>query len=114
MRYRMYSHRYAASILNTEREFAETWQEVQEAIHSVTEDQIIQRFEAKGIKRGKSISATINELLKIEFTNRGWKKESPIFQHADYTGETWRLDFAKDTISIEVAFNHEVLLPGIY
>lgn len=106
MRYRMYSHRYAASILNTEREFAETWQEVQEAIHSVTEDQIIQRFEAKGVKRGKSISATINELLKIEFTNRGWKKESPIFQHADYTGETWRLDFAKDTISIEVAFNH--------
>lgn len=106
MEYRMYSHRYAAAILNTDWEFADIWQEVQEVIHSITEEQIIHWFEAKGDKRGKSISATINELLKINFIDRGWRDESPIFQNPDYTGDTWRLDFAKDTISIEVAFNH--------
>lgn len=106
MEYRMYSHRYAGAILNTDQEFAEIWQEVQEVIHSITEEQIIHVFEAKGINRGKSISAAVNELLKIEFIARGWRDESPIFQNADYTGDTWRLDFAKDSISIEVAFNH--------
>ena len=36
----------------------------------------------------------------------GWREESPIFQDTDYQGDTWRLDFAKENISIEVAFNH--------
>ncbi|QFG01297.1 hypothetical protein PB01_20940 (plasmid) [Psychrobacillus glaciei] len=110
MEYRMYSHRYAAAILNTDREFADIWLEVQEVIHSITEEQIINSFEAKGYRRGKSISTTINELLKVGFIARGWRSESPIFQNPDYTGDTWRLDFAKDNISIEVAFNHGTVI----
>jgi len=35
-----------------------------------------------------------------------WRKESKIFQGDDYSDNRWRLDFAKDSISIEVAFNH--------
>lgn len=110
MEYRMYSHRYAAAILNTDKEFAETWLEVQEVIHSIGEEQIINSFESKGFKRGKSISTTINELLKKAFVAKGWRSESPIFQNPDYTGDTWRLDFAKENISIEVAFNHGTVI----
>ena len=37
---------------------------------------------------------------------KGWRGESPIFNDPNYRGKSWRLDFAKDEISIEVAFNH--------
>ncbi len=36
----------------------------------------------------------------------GWREESPIFQDPNYEGESWRLDFAKGKIAVEVAFNH--------
>src|SRR5690606_26198723 len=58
----------------------------------------------------KSISKAINDLLKERFTERGWVSESGIFQDTQYTGDTWRLDFAKQDISIEVAFNHSTVI----
>jgi hypothetical protein len=33
-----------------------------------------------------------------------------IFQNPDYSGDTWRLDFAKELFSIEVAFNHSTVI----
>ncbi|WP_208730533.1 BglII/BstYI family type II restriction endonuclease [Flavobacterium foetidum] len=54
----------------------------------------------------KSLSKSINCLLKERFKASGWKEESSIFQDSQYQGDTWRLDFAKKDVSIEVAFNH--------
>jgi len=105
MEYEIYSHRYALSILETEEEFAETWHEIKHVISKITEEMIIERFETKHFKQ-KSISRTINDLLREEFKAFGWREESPIFQDSYYEGDTWRLDFAKENISIEVAFNH--------
>lgn len=105
MEYQIYSHRYATSILENEEEFAETWHEIKHVLSKITEEMIIDRFQTKHFKQ-KSISRTINDLLKEEFINFGWREESPIFQDTYYSGDTWRLDFAKENISIEVAFNH--------
>jgi hypothetical protein len=105
MDYRLFSHRYALSILETEEEFAETWNEIKHVIGKISDEMIIERFEEKHSKQ-KSISRTINDLLKEEFISFGWREESYIFQDTDYLGDTWRLDFAKENISIEVAFNH--------
>lgn len=105
MDYQLYSHRYASSILETEEEFAETWNEIKHVIGKISEELIIERFEKKHSKQ-KSLSRTINDLLKEEFMAFGWQEESYIFQDTDYRGDTWRLDFAKENISIEVAFNH--------
>jgi hypothetical protein len=105
MDYQIYSHRYATSILESEEEFAETWAEIKHVLSKISEEMIIDRFERKHFKQ-KSISRTINDLLKEEFMAFGWREESPIFQDTYYTGDTWRLDFAKENISIEVAFNH--------
>ncbi|WP_205647224.1 hypothetical protein [Bacillus cereus] len=66
MEYTIYSHRYALSILETEPEFAETWNEIKHVIHKISDEMIIERFEQKHSKQ-KSISRTINELLKEEF-----------------------------------------------
>ena len=106
MQYRMHSHRYASAILNTDINFEQTWTEIQDVLDTVTEEDIIAEFLSKGENRGKSISASINSLLKREFIARGWQDESFIFQNPDYREKTWRLDFAKEHISIEVAFNH--------
>jgi len=105
MDYQIYSHRYATSILESEEEFAETWAEIKHVLSKISEEMIIDRFQTKHFKQ-KSLSRTINDLLKEEFIHFGWREESPIFQDTYYSGDTWRLDFAKENISIEVAFNH--------
>lgn len=111
MKYKLYSHRYAGAILETDDEFTYLWEEIKEILVNITEENIISYFEREDaygnrIFKNKSISRTINDLLKKEFMNKGWSSESDIFQDSYYVGDTWRLDFAKDNISIEVAFNH--------
>ncbi|HDF0488306.1 hypothetical protein HMPREF2544_02140 [Staphylococcus sp. HMSC063A11] len=113
MKYAMYSHRYAYPILQTDREFFDLWSEIKEVLEVITEDDIINHFNFRknnGIGKDKSISKTINNLLKEKFIEREWFIESPIFQSPDYTGDTWRLDFAKENISIEVGFNHSSVI----
>lgn len=61
-------------------------------------------------KTPKSLSPAINQLLKLRFIKNGWAPESGIFQNSLYQGDTWRLDFAKKDISIEVAFNHSSVI----
>lgn len=105
MNFKVHSHRFALSILETEPQFTRLWEEIKTALYSITEEDIITKFENEHYNQ-KSISKTINELIKERLTSLGWKAESRIFQNRDYSGDTWRLDFAKDLISIEVAFNH--------
>ncbi|MDZ4064300.1 MAG: hypothetical protein U1E22_06475, partial [Coriobacteriia bacterium] len=65
-------------------------------------------FDSSG-RTSKSLSAVINKLLHDRFTALGWADESPIFAEEEYlAGEKgrFRLDFAKDVVSVEVAFNH--------
>jgi hypothetical protein len=60
-------------------------------------------------RQAKSISQSVNTLLKTEFVSRGWHPESYIFADDEYGKRqkgTWRLDFAKDPLSVEVGFNH--------
>lgn len=106
MEFELHSHRYATSILEKEEEFQETWGEIKQAITNVTDEMLIELFNKKYALTNKSLSKVINELLKDQLVDYGWKKESPIFQDNQYNDNTWRLDFAKDNISVEVAFNH--------
>ncbi|ANZ97822.1 putative restriction endonuclease BglII [Brochothrix thermosphacta] len=108
MNYKLHSHRYALSILTTDSQFIETWNEILHIVSSISDEVIINAFELSNSenRKQKSLSITLNALLKEEFEKWGWQSESPIFQISEYQGENWRLDFAKDNISIEVAFNH--------
>jgi len=111
MRYIIHSHRYAESILENEPEFNSIWSEIKDSIESISENDIIEKFEEQASTGTvKSISAAINRLLADRLIRRGWFSESPIFQDTEYSGDTWRLDFAKQNISIEVAFNHATVI----
>jgi hypothetical protein len=98
------SFRHAESILK-EPEFSEKYLELIEIIKSISDEEIIAKFNTS-TRNAKSISEAVNNIIKTKLTSVGWMSESPIFQDSGYLDKRWRLDFAGHDISIEVAFNH--------
>lgn len=113
MEFKVHSFRHAAVILN-EDEFVDQFSELMMIISSITDSELIEKHTSYGVNNiestPKSLSKAINDLLKEKFIEYGWSPESGIFQDTKYLGDTWRLDFAKDDISIEVAFNHSSVI----
>jgi len=105
MKYKIHSFRHAEVILANENEYAKVWEELLDVISSITDDEIKEYFE-NATRRAKSLSESINNILKTKLIVLGWNEESLIFQDDEYSGNRWRLDFAKHNISLEVAFNH--------
>lgn len=108
MNYRLYSHRYGVEIVECNTEMSFQFEEIKSIILSISEEELIRCFE-DNTPNQKSLSVAINRLLKNRFLDLGWNAQSYIFKDANYrsrSNDNWRLDFAKDDISIEVAFNH--------
>ena len=105
MNYKIHSFRHGEIILNNEPNYKIVWNELLKAIESITDDEIIEYHE-NNPRKAKSISESINNILKSKLVALDWNEESYIFQDNEYSGNRWRLDFAKDSISVEVAFNH--------
>ena len=105
MDYKIHSFRHGKIILENEPTYKTTWNELLEAIESINDEDIISHHQ-NNPRKAKSISESINNLLKIGLVELGWNEESYIFQDDEYSGNRWRLDFAKESISVEVAFNH--------
>ena len=109
MNYKIHSFRHAGVILN-EPEFVNQFSELMLIISGISDSDLIAKHNGYGVPniegKPKSLSKAINDLLKERFIAKGWSQESKIFQDPLYLGDTWRLDFAKDDISIEVGFNH--------
>ena len=104
MRFRTISHRFGKAIA-VEPGFRSDWLELLSVIESVTDDDIMEEH-SKNTPKRKSISMAINNLLKSGLVKKGWAPESAIFNDPDYHQTRWRLDFSKNDISVEVAFNH--------
>jgi hypothetical protein len=105
MEYKLHSFRHAKVILENEPTYSKVWNELLNAIESINDEDIIYSFQ-NSPRTAKSISESINNLLKNRLVYLGWNEESYIFQDDEYSGNRWRLDFAKESISVEVAFNH--------
>jgi len=105
MEFKTYSHRNGLELLETQHK--KIWEELQEVIKNISEKDLINKFPIS--KNKMSLSSAINNLLKERLSERGWLPEAPIFQDPEYSQKKetiWRLDFAKESISIEVSFNH--------
>jgi len=113
MEFIFHSFRHSAVILN-ESAFVNEFSEILEVINEISEQDLIDKHESYGRSNientPKSLSKAINDLIKEKFISKGWKPESKIFQDPNYQGDTWRLDFAKKDISIEVGFNHSSVI----
>ena len=99
------NHRQIKSLIQSP-EFASEWNEIQEIIKSITDEDIIQYHKYKVSSKTMSLSVALNKLFKDRFTEKGWLPEPYIFQDKEYQTNVWRLDFAKGKISVEVSFNH--------
>ena len=116
-------HRHALTVVKQE-EYIQLFKEFTEVLRGITDEDIISEFNErrqneidKLLEKGKdprrngtkSISKSINAIIKQRLESKGWNSESPIFAEPAYSGgrsSRWRLDFAKDKFSIEIAFNH--------
>ena len=112
MKYRIYGHRHADYLFEELDEYSELYEEILETIESITDEMIATKHEEID-REAKSISEAINKLIKESLVEKGWHAESFIFAGKEYrkypNGKdkgTWRLDFAKGSLSVEVAFNH--------
>lgn len=107
------SFRHSGVILH-EFDFVEEFTEIIDVIGAITEESLIIKHNSYGLinieNTPKSLSKAINDLLKDALVAKGWAAESKIFQDNNYQGETWRLDFAKRDISVEVGFNHSSVI----
>ena len=99
------NHRQIKSLIQSP-EFSREWNEIQDIIQSISDDDIIHYHQNKVKPTTMSISVALNKLFKDRFGENGWNSEPYIFQDRDYQTNVWRLDFAKGKISVEVSFNH--------
>ena len=111
MKLRFHYHRNADLVVK-EAEFNSDYLEVENALKEISDYELIEEFNRRKIERSniKSLSEPINLLLKNRLVDLGWNQESGIFKEPPYSNanmKKWRLDFAKNDISIEVAFNHQ-------
>lgn len=106
MDYVTYDHRHALTLFENEEEYISLFDEILETISNITDEDLINKYNDISRRNIKSLSQPINNLLKERLVDIGWHAESAIFNDPRYTEKRWRLDFAKDEISVEVAFNH--------
>ena len=105
MRYKLKSYRYGELILNNEPKYQPKWNELLKTIESITDKEIVIAHE-ENLRTPKGLSVALNKVIKEKLISVGWIPESKIFSDEEYTNKSWRLDFANENISIEVAFNH--------
>lgn len=109
MKHTLYYHRHADQIVKNDSRFKDDYIELINVINSITDEDLINAFNNRKEERKniKSLSEPINYLLKERLIEKGWISESPIFYDKAYrTNRKWRLDFVKNNIALEVAFNH--------
>ena len=103
-------HRHS-NLVTEEAEFKEDYQELVNALETISDIDLVNGFLVRKEQRAsiKSLSEPINFLIKDRLVKLGWNAESGLFKEAPYdktNSSRWRLDFAKNSISVEVAFNH--------
>lgn len=104
MDFKLHSHRFGTAIA-AEEDYRSEWEEIIHVLKSIADKEIIAKHREKS-PNSKSVSKAINLLIHESLKCKGWAPESSIFNDPEYSQTRWRLDFAKEKISIEVAFNH--------
>tara|TARA_B100001250_G_scaffold324549_1_gene288125 strand:- start:7257 stop:7865 length:609 start_codon:yes stop_codon:yes gene_type:complete len=100
-----------SNLVAQDLEFIEEYEELLYALKSISDKDLIAAYEKrKKTRKGiKSLSEPINNLIKNKLKKLDWSAESGIFKEPPYNTtnvKRWRLDFAKNNIAVEVAFNH--------
>lgn len=115
MEFTTHSYLNGDAVIKSNPGISALWDELAEAIHAVSDEELIAHFEGAR-RKAKSISDAINKILDKKLVAKKWKRQSRIFKDRDtYKGTTWTLDFSKQSentsnattgVAVEVVFNH--------
>jgi hypothetical protein len=107
MHFIKHSFRLAEALL----EHRPAWDELQTAITSTTQADILQAHErlcgaraAKNRKFPAGAQSALNDVFEEKLIPLGWTPQQKLF--SDGHLEDWSMDFIKDRIGVEVTFNH--------
>ena len=113
MKCKKYAHRYADIILNSEYTIKN---EIDDVLDRLTFDNIelkSREINQEKINAGKKVQKgkqpAINSLIKELFIEKGWEAEKKVFNDSD---NDLVIDFWKNKIGIDVAFNHRSFIGG--
>ena len=113
MKHTLYYHRHSDQIVKSDLKYKEDYNELISVINSISDKDLIDAFYFRKKERPniKSLSEPINQILKEKLVELGWSSESAIFYDKAYkTNRKWRLDFVKNELALEVAFNHSTVI----
>jgi len=113
MKHTLYYHRHSDQIVKSDLKYKEDYDELISVINSISDKDLINAFNFRKQERPniKSLSEPINQILKDKLLELSWNSESAIFYDKVYkTNRKWRLDFVKNEIALEVAFNHSTVI----
>ena len=119
MKYTFYSYRDAEKMIEKPSSVGLKleYQEITDVIKNISELSLIKEFQEVIEKnpRSKSLSIPINNLIREGLVKKGWNSEVSIRTGGEIETQglglvvhdsKWRIDFAKENIAVEVAFNH--------
>lgn len=127
MEFETHSHRNGLELAETNRDYRFLYESLTNAIRSISDEELVNHFRLNYEGKQKSISKSINALLRDKLGADGWDQEPRIFGEPGYSDtkrdKKWRLDFAKSIrpdnelalesnleptpgIAVEVAFNN--------
>jgi len=107
-----YYHRHSDLLINHDELFSSDFKEIIDVLESITDHDLIAEFKKEKARKSstKSLASSINSIIKARLEVKNWLAEAGLFKEPPYTRKNasrWRLDFAKNNISVEVAFNHQ-------
>jgi len=112
MELKFHYHRHANLLVENDVEFESDFKELVAVLRGISDESLQAEFQKEKERKAsiKSLASTINILLKQKLTAKNWRGEVGLFKEPPYSTSNksrWRLDFAKNLISVEVAFNHQ-------
>ncbi|MDC3277011.1 hypothetical protein OAU92_00360 [Acidimicrobiia bacterium] len=107
----LYEYHRDSDLVAQKPDFVSDYSEIENTLKDISDDDLIKTFNRRKLERPniKSLSEPINFLIKERLQKLSWNIESGIFKEPPYNttnSSRWRLDFVKNNISVEVAFNH--------
>ena len=118
----LYDFRNALPIV--EQSYATVWREFQQQLESISANDISELHRgfvraAVDKKRRPQAGAqtAINQLIDRRLGANGWRKQPPLYVGGDRRGHElagWKMDFKKERVGVEIAFNHQEAIPWIF
>lgn len=122
MKLELYDFRNAVAIL--ERSHPAIWQEFQDELGSISARDIaefhrglVRRAVDRKRRPQAGAQTAINQLIEAHLKAASWRAQPALYVGAEKRGSElagWKMDFKKDKVGIEIAFNHQEAIPWIF